>query len=178
MIPRALPLNRLTVGKHMQTVALQDTAGSVLKHTNTFAVTTSFADLDTVLTQYANNALNTTLNGANGRRRDGCAAADAVRLPPGQTLVLDTGDNQETVTIARQLIPPPTHNTTLSAAAAAGATAVRLASYTTATGGPNAPTVNGPIALQPIVLDTGANLEVISVATSHRARCRRRRSRT
>ena len=57
MIPRTLPLNRLTVGKHTQTVALQDTAGSVLKYTNTFAVTTSFADLDTVLTQYANNAL-------------------------------------------------------------------------------------------------------------------------
>ena len=56
-------------------------------------------------------------------------------------------------------------STTLSAPAAAGATEVRLASYTTATtGGPNAPTVNGPIAGQPIVLDTGANLEVISVA--------------
>ena len=48
----------------------------------------------------------------------------------------------------------------------AGATEVRLASYTTATtGGPNAPTVNGPIAGQPIVLDTGANQEVISVAS-------------
>ena len=163
MIPRALPLNRLTVGKHVQTVALQDTAGSVAKYTNTFVVTTSFADLDTVLTQYANNALSTTLNGATA------VGATAVRLQTpfgfraGQTLVLDTGDNQETGTIARQLIPPATHNTTLSAAAAAGATAVRLASYTTATSGPNAPTVNGPIALQPIVLDTGANLEVIAV---------------
>ena len=107
--PEDLPLNRLTVGKHMQTVALQDTAGSVLKYTNTFAVTTSFADLDTVLTQYASNALNTTLNGATA------VGATAVRLQTpfgfraGQTLVLDTGDNQETVTIARQLIPPPTH---------------------------------------------------------------------
>jgi type 1 glutamine amidotransferase len=119
-----------------------------------------------VLTQYADNALRTTLNGAHA------VGATAVRLQtpfgfrPGQTLVLDTGDNQETVTIARQLIPPPTHNTTLSAAATAGATAVRLASYTTATtGGPNAPTMNGPIALQPIVLDTGANTEVIAVKT-------------
>ena len=74
MVPRTLPLNRLTVGKHTQTVALQDTAGSVLKHTNTFAVTTSFADLDVVLTQYANNALNTTLNGATA------VGATAVRL--------------------------------------------------------------------------------------------------
>ena len=98
---------------------------------------------------------------------------------PGQTLVLDTGDNQETVTIARQLIPPPTHNTTLAAAAAAGATAIRLASYTTATtGGPNAPTVNGPIALQPIVLDTGANTEVISVAKHIVPAAAARRSRT
>ena len=46
VIPRALPLNRLTVGKHVQTVALQDAAGSVAKYTNTFVVTTSFADLD------------------------------------------------------------------------------------------------------------------------------------
>ena len=174
MIPKTLPLNRLTVGKHTQTVALQDTAGSVLKYTNTFVVTTSFADLDTVLTQYANNALQ-----HDAERRARRSARPAVRLQTpfgfraGQTLVLDTGDNQETVTIARQLIPPPTHNTTLSAAAAAGATAVRLASYTTATtGGPNAPTVNGPIALQPIVLDTGANQEVIAVkTTSHRRRC-------
>ena len=139
MIPRTLPLNRLTVGKHVQTVALQDTAGSVLKWTNTFVVTTSFADLDVVLTQYANNALRTTLNGATA------VGATAVRLQTpfgfraGQTLVLDTGDNQETVTIARHLIPPPTHNTTLSAAATAGATAVRLASYTTATQRPERP---------------------------------------
>ena len=70
MIPKTLPLNRLTVGKHTQTVALQDTAGSVLKYTNTFVVTTSFADLDTVMTQYANNALDDDAERRDGRGRD------------------------------------------------------------------------------------------------------------
>jgi type 1 glutamine amidotransferase len=165
MVPRTLPLNRLTVGKHTQTVALQDAAGNVAKHTNRFVVTTSFADLDAVLTQYADNALRTTLNGATAVGAMAVRLASPFGFRAGQTLVIDTGDNQETVTIARALSPPPVVNTTLSAAASAGATAVRIASYTTAnTGGPNAPTVNGPIALQPIVLDTGANTEVISVA--------------
>ena len=65
MVPKTLPLNRLTVGKHTQTVSLQDTAGNTSKYTNTFAVTTSFADLATVIDQYADNALRTTLNGAS-----------------------------------------------------------------------------------------------------------------
>jgi type 1 glutamine amidotransferase len=165
MIPRAVPLNRLTVGKHVQTVALQDAAGNVVKYTNTFVVTTSFADLDAVLNQYAANALTTTLNGATAVGATSLRLQTPFGFRPGQTIVIDSGDNQETATISTALSPPPTVNTTLSAAAAAGATAVRLANYTTATtGGPNAPTVNGPIALQPIVLDTGANLEVIAVA--------------
>ena len=82
----------------------------------------------------------------------------------GQQLVIDTGDNAETVTIAKVLSPPPTLNTTLSAAAAAGATEVRLASYTqNSATGTNAPTNNGPIIGQPIVLGTGANQEVVTV---------------
>ena len=59
-----MQLNRLTVGKHTQTVSLQDAAGNTAKYTNTFVVTTSFADLATVIDQYADNALRTTLNGA------------------------------------------------------------------------------------------------------------------
>ncbi len=167
VIPKPLPLNTLTVGKHTQSVALQDVAGSVAKYTNTFAVTTSFDDLATVIDQYANNALNTTLNGATAVGATGLRFADATRFGfrAGQTLVIDSGENQETATIGRVLSPPASHVTTLSAAAEAGATEIRLASYTTATtGGPNAPTVNGPVAGQPIVLDTGGNLEVISVA--------------
>jgi type 1 glutamine amidotransferase len=164
VIPKDQPLNRLTVGKHVQTVALQDTAGSVLKYTNTFVVTTSFTDLDTVLTQYAGNALATTLNGAQAIGATGLRLGTPFGFREGQTLHDDSGANQETVTIGKVLIPPPTVNTTMSAAAAAGATSIRLASYTTATtGGPNAPTNNGPIALQPIVLGTGATQEVISV---------------
>ena len=165
VIPRVLPLNRLTVGRHTQTVALQDAAGNAAKYTNTFVVTTSFADLSAVIDQYASNGLRTTLNGAQAVGATGLRLASPFGFRAGQTLVVDTGDNQETVTVVQAPSPPPTVNTTLTEAATAGATEVRLANYTTATtGGPNAPTVNGPIALQPIVLGTGANQEIISVA--------------
>ena len=164
VIPKVLQLNRLTVGRHVQTVAPQDAAGNVAKYTNTFVITTSFADLAAVIDQYATNGLRTTLNGAQAVGATGLRLATPFGFRAGQTLVVDTGDNQETVTIATAPTPPPTVNTTLSAAATAGATEVRLANYTTATtGGPNAPTVNGPVAGQPIVLDTGANQELISV---------------
>ena len=142
-------------------------------------VTTSFADLSAVIDQYASNALAHDAERRAGSRRNGPPARSPRSASgAGQTLVVDTGDNEETVTVVQAPSPPPTVNTTLSAAAAAGATEVRLASYTTATtGGPNAPTVNGPIARQPIVLDTGANQEIISVAR-HIVPCRRRRRRT
>jgi type 1 glutamine amidotransferase len=165
MIPRALPLNRLTVGAHTQTVALQDVAGSALKYTNRFVVTTSFADLETVIDQYANNALRTTQNGASAVGATGLRLASPFGFRAGQEIVVDSGDNQESVTIAKALSPPPTLSTTLTAAAAAGATQIRLASYTQDnTGGPNQPSNNGPIVGQPIVLDTGANQEVVRVA--------------
>ena len=63
-VPKAIPVNRLTVGKHTTSVSLQDTAGRRAQVINTFAVTTSFSDLATVIDQLANNALRTTLNGA------------------------------------------------------------------------------------------------------------------
>jgi type 1 glutamine amidotransferase len=163
MVPKTLPLNRLTVGKHVQTVSLQDTAGQTSKYTNTFVVTTSFADLATVIDQYADNALRTTLNGAQAVGAMGLRLQSPIGFRAGQQLVVDTGDNQETVTIAKAPSIPPTHNTTLSAAASAGATEVRLASYTTAGTPPALPTANGPIVGQPIVLDTGANQEIITV---------------
>jgi type 1 glutamine amidotransferase len=165
MIPRALPLNRLTVGEHTQTVALQDVAGSAAKYTNTFVVTTSFDDLATVIDQYANNALRTTLNGASVAGATGLRLQTPFGFRAGQEIVVDSGDNQETVTIAKALSPPPTLSTTLTAPAAAGDTQVRIASYTQDnTGGPNQPSNNGPIVGQPIVLDTGANQEVVTVA--------------
>ena len=79
IIPKTVPLNTLTVGKHTQTVALQDTAGNASKYTNTFVVTTSFADLATVIDQYANNALRTTLNGATAVGATGLRLATPVR---------------------------------------------------------------------------------------------------
>ncbi|WP_028064125.1 ThuA domain-containing protein [Solirubrobacter soli] len=164
MVPKTLQLNRLTTGKHTQTVSLQDVAGSTAKYTNTFVVTTSFADLAIVIDQLADNALRTTLNGATTVGATGLRLATPFGFREGQEIVVDTGDNQERVTIAKALKPPPTLNTTLSAAASAGATQVRLASYSTETNnGVNPPSNNGPIVGQPIVLDTGANQEVVTV---------------
>ena len=114
MVPKTLPLNRLTVGKHTQTASLQDTAGNTSKYTNTFVVTTSFADLATVIDQYADNALRTTLNGAQAVGATGLRLASPIGYRAGQQLVVDTGDSAETVTIAKVLSPPPTLNTTLS----------------------------------------------------------------
>ncbi|HEX6021427.1 MAG TPA: ThuA domain-containing protein [Solirubrobacter sp.] len=161
MIPKPLALNQLTVGKHTQTVSLQDTAGNTAKYTNTFVVTTSFSDLATVIDQYADNALRTTLNGAQAVGAMGLRLQSPIGFRAGQELVVDTGDNQETVKIAKVLSPPTTVNTTLSAAASAGDTEVRIANYTQSSVSP--PTVNGPVDGQPIVLDTGANQEVITI---------------
>jgi type 1 glutamine amidotransferase len=166
MISKPLALNTLTVGKHTQTASLQDVAGSVSKYTNTFVVTTSFADLSTVIDQLANNALSTTVNGATAVGATGVRLASPFGFRAGQQLVIDSGANQETVTVAKALSPPPTVATTLTAAASAGATAVRIASYSSEVlpGGALPPSNNGPVVGQPIVLDTGANQEVVTVA--------------
>ena len=81
MVPKTIDVNRLTVGKHTTTVSLQDTAGQTSKYVNTFVVTTSFADLATVIDQYANNALRTTLNGAQAVGATGLRLAEPGRLP-------------------------------------------------------------------------------------------------
>ena len=164
IIPKSIPLNRLTAGKHVTTVAVQDTAGSTLKYTNTFVVTTSFADLATVIDMDEANSLRTTLNGATVAGANGLRLATPWGFRAGQTIVVDSGANAETVTISNVPSPPPTVNTTLTAPAAAGDTAVRIASYTqNGQTGTNAPTSNGPVIGQPIVLDTGANQEVVRV---------------
>jgi type 1 glutamine amidotransferase len=165
VIPKALALNTLTVGKHVETVSLQDSAGNTSKYTNTFAVTTSFADLSTVIDQLANNARTTTLSTATAAGAAGVRLAAPWGLRPGQQVVIDSGANQETATIAKTLSPAATHATTLSNAASAGATQIRLASYSGELTGANPPSTNtnAPIAGQPIVLDTGANQEVIYI---------------
>src|SRR3954451_22636114 len=177
MIAKTIAMNTLTAGKHTTSVSLQDNAGNVSKYINTFVVTTSFADLSTVVDQLANNSRSTTINaatavGAMGLRFPLPSAGNARSwiYKPGQQLVIDSGANQETATIDRVLSPAATHVTTLSNAASAGATQIRLASYSAELGGVNAPppnppstNTNAPIAGQPIVLDTGANQEVIYV---------------
>ena len=165
MVPKTVQVNRLTVGKHVQTASLQDVAGSTSKYVNTFVVTTSFADLATVIDQYADNALRTTLNGAQAVGATGVRLDEPdVGFRAGQEIVIDSGENAETVTIARALCTPPVLKTTITVPASAGATQIRLASYSPEVlSGANAPTNNGPIIGQPIVLDTGANQEVVSV---------------
>ena len=169
--PRSVALNTLTVGKHTETVSLQDSAANASKYINTFAVTTSFADLSTVIDQLANNARSTTLSTATTVGASGLRLAAPWGLRPGQQVVIDSGANQETATIAKALSPQATHVTTLTNAASAGATQIRLASYSGELGGvnatpPNPPSTNtnAPIAGQPIVLDPGPNQEVVYVA--------------
>ena len=76
-------MNTLTVGKHTTTVSLQDSGGNASKYTNTFAVTTSFADLATVIDQLANNARSTTISARDDGRRDpACGWPTPWGLPP------------------------------------------------------------------------------------------------
>src|SRR3954454_5436337 len=173
MIAKAIAVNTLTAGKHSTSVSLQDSGGNVSKYINTFVVTTSFADLSTVVDQLANNSRSITNTaatavGAMGLRFPNPAAgsASAWNYRPGQQLVIDSGANQETATIDKVLSPAATHPTTLSNAASAGATQVRLASSSGELSGTNPPSTNttAPIAGQPIVLDPGPNQEVIYVA--------------
>ncbi|HVI38973.1 MAG TPA: ThuA domain-containing protein, partial [Gaiellales bacterium] len=112
----------------------------------------------------------TTLSTATTVGAAGLRLAAPWGLRAGQQVVIDSGANQETATIAQTLSPAATHVTTLPDAANAGATQIRLASYSGELGGvnatpPNPPSTNtnAPIAGQPIVLDTGANQEVIYV---------------
>src|SRR4051794_866859 len=142
IIPKAIAMNTLTAGKHVTTVSLQDSAGSVSKYRNTFVVTTSFADLSTVVDQLANNSRSITINGATvvgamGLRFNlpAAGAASAWNYKPGQQLVIDSGANQETATIDKVLSPAATQATTLTNAASAGATQIRLASYSGELGG-------------------------------------------
>ena len=156
-------------------MALQDTAGSALKYTNTFVVTTSFADLATVIDQYANNALR---DDAERRARRSARPACGWRRPfgfrAGQKLVVDSGANQETVTIAKVLDPAADrqHDAVGGRGGGRDRRSAWRATRRATTGGPNAPTNNGPIVGQPIVLDTGANQEVVTVKQPHLAAAR------
>ena len=157
---------RLTVGQHTQAGRAAGRRGQRRQVHEPFAVTTSFDDLATVIDQYADNALRTTLNGASAVGATGLRFAVAVRFP-GRS-------GRSSSTRARTRRPPrsgrcsarPPH---ASHAVSAGGgrcdrDPARELHHRYDAGGPNAPTSNGPVAGQPIVLDTGANLEVISVS--------------
>ena len=103
--PFPQPMNRLPVGKHSHTLSLQDAAGNSVIYKRTFLVTTSFSDLETVLTQYADNALKTTLGAAAGDK--GLRLTSPLGYRVGQTLVIGAGADEESVTIERVPSPPP-----------------------------------------------------------------------
>ena len=104
--PHPQELNRYTVGKHIQMVTLQDIAGNAVSQTTALQVTTSFADLDTVLDQYAKNAWSTTLALDVAAGAKGINLAQPLGFRAGQTLMIGTGANQETATIALVASPP------------------------------------------------------------------------
>jgi len=107
VFPFPQTLNTFTTGPHTQTLALQDAAGNAINYTRPFLVTTSFADLDAVLTQYAAKALSTTLGTPAAAGDSGLRLASPIGFRAGQTLVIGTGAAQETMTIARVPSPPP-----------------------------------------------------------------------
>ena len=165
VIPKVLQLNRLTVGQHVQTVALQDTAGNVAKYTNTFVVTTSFADLAAVIDQYANNGLRTTLNGAQAVGATGLRLATPFGFRAGQTLVRrhgrQPGDGDD-----RGGSEPAPDARTRRCRLPPRRVRPRSGWRTTRRPRPAGRTRRRSTArsrVQPIVLDTGANQEVISV---------------
>jgi hypothetical protein len=112
MIDSLAPVAAYTVivdGRVMQsqTLVLHDVAGNAIQQTTTFAVTTSFADLDTVLTQHTSKALSTTLATAAEAGATGLRLAAPLGFRAGQTLIVGTGASQETVKIASVPSPPP-----------------------------------------------------------------------
>jgi type 1 glutamine amidotransferase len=100
-------LNQFTIGKHSQMVALQDVAGNAINYTLTFDVTTSFDDLDAVLTQYTSNAWSTTVATPAAAGDTGLRLTAPLGYRAGQTLLVGTGSSQETVKIASIPSPPP-----------------------------------------------------------------------
>ncbi len=165
MVPKTLPLNRLTVGKHTQSVSLQDAAGNAVKYTNTFVVTTSFADLATVIDQYADNALRTTLNGATAVGATGLRLATPFGFRAGQELVdrlgREPGDGDDRQ--GARAAADAEHDGDARPRPRARPRSAWRATRRTARPARRPPTSNGPIIGQPIVLDTGANQEVVTV---------------
>lgn len=175
--PFPVALNRLAAGKHSQTVLLQDVAGNAIQYTQTFVVGSSFADLDAVLTQYATNAKTTTLSvGATTLNQPSAAGATGVRLQstagraPGDVLLVDTGANQETATIASIPTPaPPSPNpNVLLTAPLANAHAAGVAVVVATPVGATGIRLGQPVGFRPgdtLLVDTGANQESVTIAS-------------
>jgi type 1 glutamine amidotransferase len=104
--PHPQELNLYTVGKHTQMLTLQDVAGNAVSQTTAFQVTTSFADLDTVLDQFAKKAWTTTLARDAAAGDKGLNLAQPLGFRAGQTLIIGSGATQETATIATVASPP------------------------------------------------------------------------
>jgi type 1 glutamine amidotransferase len=77
--PLPLDASQLSLGKHTWTVGVTDTAGNGNKVTQTFMVTTSFADIDAMLTRYATggNIPSDTIDSLRSKLSAAKAANDA-----------------------------------------------------------------------------------------------------
>jgi type 1 glutamine amidotransferase len=176
--PFPQPLNRLAAGEHSQSVLMQDAAGNAIVYTQTFVVTSTFDDLDAVLTQYAANALNTTLSvpGTTTLNQPAAAGATGIRLQSttgrvaGEVLAVDTGAGQELVTIASIPSPAPASpnpNVLLVAPLANAHAAGAAVSPLTAIGATGI-RVGQPVGFRPgdtLLVDAGANQESVTIAS-------------
>jgi type 1 glutamine amidotransferase len=105
--PFPIALNTLTTGRHTQAVTLRDIAGNSITYTRVFVVTTSFADLDAVLKQYADYSLSSTLAAPAAAGDTGLRLAVPFGFRVGQTLLIGDGDTRETAIVASVPSPPP-----------------------------------------------------------------------
>jgi type 1 glutamine amidotransferase len=89
--PLPLDASSLSLGKHTWSLALSDTAGNGSKVTLTFLVTTSFADLDSMLTRYATagNVPSDTIASLRDKL-SAAQAADAAGDKPGAIASLES----------------------------------------------------------------------------------------
>ena len=125
IIPKTMALNTLTGGKHTRPCRSR-TPPATRRSTRTRSWSRPRSPTSsTVIDQLANNALRPRSTARRPWARPACGWPTPWGFRAGQQLVVDSGANQETVTVAKALSPPPTVNTTLTAAATAGATAVR-----------------------------------------------------
>ncbi|HEY6888395.1 MAG TPA: hypothetical protein VI300_11465, partial [Solirubrobacter sp.] len=128
-----LDVSKLSLGKHTYAITANDVAGNSTKATLSFVVTTSYADLDALVTRYTTPKV-TTLGAAAAVGATDIRLANPRGRLKGDTLVLGTGANAETVKIASMAVPLLTtaNNVTLTAPLTKAHAAAEAVSMTSA----------------------------------------------